>query len=220
MDVVLNRRLVLGWTLVGAALLGAGMVGAAQSAETPEVLIQRVATELMDAVKADPVLRNADTNRIMALVDAKLMPYVNFERMTASAVGRFWRQATAEQKMKLKAEFKTLLVRTYAGALSQVKNQTLTVKPSRANPSDNEVIVRSELRAAGKDAVQLDYRVEKADNSWKVYDFNVLGVWLVETYRGQFTQEINANGLDGLIDALVQRNRANATEGKTSGSKG
>jgi phospholipid transport system substrate-binding protein len=219
MDVVLNRRLVLGWTLAGAALLRVGMAGA-QSVETPEVLIQRVATELMDAVKADPVLRNGDTNRIMALVDAKLMPYVNFERMTASAVGRFWRQATAEQKMKLKAEFKTLLVRTYAGALSQVKNQTLMVKPSRANPGDNEVIVRSELRAAGKDAVQLDYRVEKADNSWKVYDFNVLGVWLVETYRGQFTQEINANGLDGLIDALVQRNRANATEGKTSGSKG
>ena len=124
------------------------------------------------------------------------------------------------QKQKLQAEFKTLLVRTYSGALSQVKDQTLVVKPLRANPGDTEVIVRSELRSPGKDPVQLDYRVEKTDAGWKVYDLNVLGVWLVETYRGQFAQEINAKGLDGLIAALAQRNRGNVTEKPPVGSKG
>ena len=191
----------------------------AQASESPEVLIQRVAAELIEAVKSDAALRNGDTGRVIALVDNRLLPHVNFTRMTASSVGRFWRQATPEQKQKLQAEFKTLLVRTYSGALSQVKDQTLVVKPLRANPGDTEVIVRSELRTPGRDPVQLDYRVEKTEAGWKVYDLNVLGVWLVETYRGQFAQEINAKGLDGLIAALAQRNRGNATEKPPIGSK-
>jgi phospholipid transport system substrate-binding protein len=191
----------------------------AQASESPEVLIQRVAAELIEAVKSDAALRNGDTGRVIALVDNRLLPHVNFTRMTAASVGRFWRQATPEQKQKLQAEFKTLLVRTYSGALSQVKDQTLVVKPLRANPGDTEVIVRSELRTPGRDPVQLDYRVEKTEAGWKVYDLNVLGVWLVETYRGQFAQEINAKGLDGLIAALAQRNRGNATEKPPIGSK-
>ena len=219
MSVAIDRRTALGWA-VAFSLAGLTGVARAQAAEGPEVLIQRVAAELIEAVRSDAALRNGDQSRVVALVDAKLMPHVNFMRMTASAVGRFWRQASQEQKQKLQSEFKTLLVRTYSGALSQVRDQTLVVKPLRANPGDTEVIVRSELRTPGKDPVQLDYRVEKTDAGWKVYDLNVLGVWLVETYRGQFAQEINAKGLDGLIAALAQRNRGNVTEKPPVGSKG
>ena len=218
MSVVIDRRTALAWA-VASSLAGWAGSALAQASESPEVLIQRVAAELIEAVKSDAALRNGDQTRVIALVDNRLLPHVNFTRMTASSVGRFWRQATPEQKQKLQAEFKTLLVRTYSGALSQVKDQTLVVKPLRANPGDTEVIVRSELRTPGRDPVQLDYRVEKTDAGWKVYDLNVLGVWLVETYRGQFAQEINAKGLDGLIAALAQRNRGNATEKPPIGSK-
>jgi len=218
MSVVIDRRTALAWA-VASSLAGFAGSAMAQASESPEVLIQRVAAELIEAVKSDAALRNGDTGRVIALVDNRLLPHVNFTRMTASSVGRFWRQATPEQKQKLQAEFKTLLVRTYSGALSQVKDQTLVVKPLRANPGDTEVIVRSELRTPGRDPVQLDYRVEKTETGWKVYDLNVLGVWLVETYRGQFAQEINAKGLDGLIAALAQRNRGNVTEKPPIGSK-
>lgn len=218
MSVVIDRRTALAWA-VASSLAGWAGSALAQASESPEVLIQRVAAELIEAVKSDAALRNGDQTRVIALVDNRLLPHVNFTRMTASSVGRFWRQATPEQKQKLQAEFKTLLVRTYSGALSQVKDQTLVVKPLRANPGDTEVIVRSELRTPGRDPVQLDYRVEKTEAGWKVYDLNVLGVWLVETYRGQFAQEINAKGLDGLIAALAQRNRGNATEKPPIGSK-
>jgi len=219
MSFAIDRRTALGWA-VAFSLTGMAAAAQAQAVEGPEVLIQRVAAELIEAVKSDVALRNGDQARVVALVDARLMPHVNFTRMTASAVGRFWRQATPEQKQKLQAEFKTLLVRTYSGALSQVKDQTLVVKPLRASPGDTEVVVRSELRTPGKDAVQLDYRVEKTEAGWKVYDLNVLGVWLVETYRGQFAQEINAKGIDGLIAALAQRNRGNAAEKPPAGAKG
>ena len=218
MSVVIDRRTALAWA-VASSLAGFAGSAMAQASESPEVLIQRVAAELIEAVKSDAALRNGDQTRVIALVDNRLLPHVNFTRMTAASVGRFWRQATPEQKQKLQAEFKTLLVRTYSGALSQVKDQTLVVKPLRANPGDTEVIVRSELRTPGRDPVQLDYRVEKTETGWKVYDLNVLGVWLVETYRGQFAQEINAKGLDGLIAALAQRNRGNATEKPPIGSK-
>lgn len=218
MSVVIDRRTALAWA-VASSLVGFAGSAMAQASESPEVLIQRVAAELIEAIKSDAALRNGDQTRVIALVDNRLLPHVNFTRMTAASVGRFWRQATPEQKQKLQAEFKTLLVRTYSGALSQVKDQTLVVKPLRANPGDTEVIVRSELRTPGRDPVQLDYRVEKTETGWKVYDLNVLGVWLVETYRGQFAQEINAKGLDGLIAALAQRNRGNAIEKPPIGSK-
>lgn len=176
--------------------------------EGPDTLIKRVATEVLDTVKADPTMQAGDLQKVMTLVDNKIMPNVNFERMTASAVGRFWRQASPEQQKQLQTEFKTLLVRTYSGALSQVKDQSLSFRPLRAAPTDTEVVVRSEVRGRG-DPVQLDYRLEKADSGWKIYDLNVMGVWLVETYRTQFAQEINANGIDGLIASLAKRNRTN-----------
>jgi phospholipid transport system substrate-binding protein len=145
--------------------------------------------------------------KIITLVDAKVLPHVNFQRMTASAVGRFWRQATPEQKSRLQDEFKLLLVRTYSGALTEVKDQTVQLKPVRFSPQDTEVVVRTEVRGRGE-PIQLDYRLEKADSGWKIYDVNVLGVWLVEQYRSSFAQEINASGIDGLIAKLAERNKS------------
>ncbi len=176
--------------------------------EAPDALIKRLSIDVLDKIKADKTVQAGDMTKVMSLVDSQIMPNVNFTRMTASAVGRSWRQATPEQQKKLQDEFKTLLIRTYSGALSQVKDQTISVKPLRAAAADTEVVVRTEVMGRG-DPVQLDYRLEKVGTGWKIYDLNVLGVWLVETYRTQFSQEINAKGIDGLIASLADRNKVN-----------
>jgi phospholipid transport system substrate-binding protein len=195
--------------LLATTALMFGLAAQALAAVAPDALVQRLSTEVIDAVKADPAIQAGDVAKVIALVDAKVLPYLNFERMTASAVGRFWRQATPEQKQKLQAEFKLLLVRTYAGALAQVKDQTVQLKPFRANAADAEVVVRTEVKGKG-DPIQLDYRMEKAGDSWKIYDVNVLGIWLVDQYRNSFAQEINAGGIDALITKLAERNKAAA----------
>ena len=184
---------------------------AAAAAQSPDQLINRLSNELLDAVRADKSIQAGDTKKVLALVDEKVVPYVSFQRMTSSAVGRYWRQATPEQQASLETEFKTLLMRTYAGALAQVKDQSVVIKPSRNSPEDEEQIVRTEVRGGGGDPVQLDYRVEKSPSvGWKIYDVNVLGVWLVENYRNSFAQEISKGGIDGLIAKLGERNKAAA----------
>ena len=214
----MNRR-ILGRFLpamLGLALLTSASFVRAAADEAPDAMIKRLSTEVLDAIKADKAIQAGDTNRVLALVDAKVMPNINFTRMTASTVGRNWRQATPEQKTRLQEEFKTLLVRTYSGALSQVREQTLNVKPLRAAAAgDNEVVVRTEVIGRG-DPVQLDYRMEKSPTGWKIYDLNVLGVWLVETYRTQFAEEISSKGVDGLIASLAQRNKSNTGDKKSS----
>ena len=179
--------------------------------EAPDVLIKRISTEVMDSIKADKAMQLGDIAKISALVDNQIMPNVNFTRMTAAAVGRNWRQATPDQQKRLQDEFKALLVRTYSGALSQVKDQSISVKPLRAAAADTEVVVRTEVLGRG-DPVQLDYRMEKSGSAWKIYDLNVLGVWMVETYRTQFAQEISAKGVDGLIATLAERNKSNSAK--------
>jgi phospholipid transport system substrate-binding protein len=179
----------------------------AQSAETPDAFIKRLSVDVLDTIKADKAIQGGDVSKISALVDTKIMPNVNFQRMTASSVGRSWRTATPEQQKRLQDEFKTLLMRTYSGALSEVKDQTIALKPLRMAPEDTEVTVRTEIKGRG-DPIALDYRLEKAGSSWKIYDLNVASVWLVETYRTQFAQEINANGVDGLIAKLAERNKS------------
>lgn len=182
--------------------------------EAPDVLIDRLTKDALDTIQADKSVQAGDVARIMELMDQKIMPYVDFQRMTASAVGPGWRQATPEQRKRLEAEFKTLLVRTYAGAMGQAKNLTFSVKPLRAAPDDTEVIVRTVIKGRG-DPVQLDYRLEKTPGvgaGWKIFNLNVLGVWLVDTYRTQFAQEINSKGIDGLITTLTERNKSNATK--------
>ena len=192
------------------ALAGAGAVHAAD--EAPDAMVQRLSTEVLDALRADKSIKAGDLDKVIALVDKTIMPNVNFRRMTAAAVGPGWRKASPEQQKRLQDEFKTLLVRTYAGALAQVSDQTINVKPLRSSPEDKDVLVRTEVRGRG-DPIQLDYWLEKTPGQgtgWKIYNLNVLGAWLVETYRSQFAREINAKGIDGLIDALAARNLSNA----------
>lgn len=196
-------------TWLASAAIAFGAASAQAQTKAPDVLIKEVSTDVLDAVKADKSIQAGDVQKIIGLVDQKVMPYVNFQRMTSAAVGRYWRQATPDQQKRLQEEFKILLVRTYSGALSQVKDQTVQLKPMRAGPNDSEVVVRTEVRGKG-DPIQLDYRLEKAADGWKIYDVNVLGIWLVENYRNSFAQEIGANGIDGLITKLAERNKAGA----------
>jgi phospholipid transport system substrate-binding protein len=201
-------RRVAQFLSLSVLLLGAATVRA--DAQAPDALIKEVSTDVIDSIKADKSIQSGSVNKILALVDAKVMPHVNFHRMTASAVGRFWRQATPEQQKRLEEEFKILLVRTYSGALAQVKDQTVQLKPMRGSANDPEVVVKTEVRGNG-DPIQLDYRLEKTADGWKIYDVNVLGVWLVENYRNSFAQEIGQNGIDGLIAKMAERNKAAAS---------
>jgi phospholipid transport system substrate-binding protein len=188
-------------------------VGPALAAdEAPDAFIKRITTETLDIIKADKSLRNGDVAKIIQLVDVKLMPHVNFRRMTALATGPAWRKATPDQQKRLQEEFKILLVRTYAGALSQVSDQVVVVKPLRAGQEDKNLVVNTEVRGKG-DPIQLDYRLEKTPGEgagWMIFDLNVLGVWLIENYRTQFTKEINTGGIDALIASLAARNKSNA----------
>ena len=177
--------------------------------EAPDALIKRLSTDVLESIRNDKAIRAGDMAKVVALVDSRIMPNVNFQRMTASDVGPAWRQASPEQQKRLQEEFKILLVRTYAGALAQVTDQTITMKPLRAAADDKEVLVRSEIKGGG-DAIQMDYRLEKTPGQgagWRIYNLNVLGVWLVETYRSQFAEEINAKGVEGLITTLTERNK-------------
>jgi phospholipid transport system substrate-binding protein len=213
MNRFLSRRSFSTLSLMAAVALG--MSGAVRAAEEPaDAFIKRVSSDILDSIKADKTIHNGDVNKIITLVDQRVMPNVNFLRMTASAVGPTWRQATPEQQKRLQEEFKILLVRTYSGALGQVSDQTIVVKPLRAAADDKEVMVKTEVRGKG-DPIQLDYRVEKsADGAWKVYNMNVMGIWLVENYKTQFAQEINTKGVDGLIASLADRNKTNARASK------
>ncbi len=203
-----SRRSFIATLTLAAALLPLGV----QAQEAPDALVMRISTDVIDSVKADKQIQSGDVGRILVLVDTKVMPSVNFKRMTASAVGKHWRQATPEQQQRLQDEFKLLLVRSYAGAMARVKDQTVQLKPMRGKPEDDEVVVRTEIRGGG-DPIQLDYRLEKSTGQWKIYDVNVLGVWLVENYRNSFSQEINAGGIDGLIAKLAEKNKAASGKG-------
>ena len=201
------RRALLGGM---AAVVLAHAPWAAAADEAPDALIGRLSNEVLDAVRKDSAIKAGDVHKLVVLVDRIILPHLDFKRMTAAAVGPGWRRASPEQQQRLQDEFKQLLVRTYAGALSEVSDLTIVVKPFRAAPGDKDVLVRSEVQGRG-DPIQLDYRLaQKPGEDWKIYNINVMGVWLVETYRSQFGAEINAKGVDGLIEALVARNKANA----------
>ncbi len=196
-------------TLLASAALALGLPLAAVTAnaavEAPDALIQRLSADLLEMIKSDPSLRGGDVGRISAVVDKEVMPHVNFRKMTSAAVGPQWRQANEAQREQLQQAFKSMLIRTYAGALSQVSDQKVVVKPLRAAPGDTDVLVRTEVHGKGE-PVQLDFRLErKGEEPWKVYNLNVLGVWMVETYRTQFAQELNKSGIDGLIQTLSSR---------------
>ncbi len=196
--------------LITAATLAisAGAFAAAPTGnEAPDVLVKRISQEVIDTAKADKDIQAGNQKKVMDLVETKILPYVDFQRMTSLAAGRFWREATPEQQKQLTAEFRTLLVFTYSGALSQIKNETVEFKPMRADAADQEVEVRSSVVVQRGEPVQLNYRLAKGPTGWKIFDINVLGAWLVETYKGNFAAEIGKHGIDGLIKTLAERNK-------------
>jgi len=180
--------------------------------EAPDVLVKRVSTDVIDSVKADKDIQAGNSQKIMDLVNSKILPYVDSDKMTSQAAGRYWRQATPEQQKQLAQEFRTLLVYTYAGALSQIKNETIEFKPFRADPADNDVVVKSQVNLTRGEPITLDYRLSKGAQGWKIYDINVLGAWLVQTYTSTFSSEISKSGIDGLIKRLRERNQQLASK--------
>ncbi|WP_395823234.1 phospholipid-binding protein MlaC [Collimonas sp.] len=176
--------------------------------EAPDALVKRISQDVLDTAKADKSVQGGNQQRILALVEEKIIPYVDFDRMTALAAGRFWRDATPDQQKQLIAQFRSLLIFTYAGALSQVRDQKIDFRPMRSDPADTDVEVRSQVIQPGREPIQLNYRMGKVGNSWKIYDVNVLGAWLVESYKGSFASEIGKSGIDGLIKVLSDKNKA------------
>jgi phospholipid transport system substrate-binding protein len=204
------KSLAMATALLAAGSASAQAPAAAPSATAiapPEALVRDLSNEVLATIKADKALASGDINRVQRLIDEKILPYVDFQKMTQLAVGRGWRQATPEQRVALTREFRSLLVRTYSGALSQVTDHQVQLRPFRAQPTDTDVLVRTSVVASRGDPIQLDYRLEKTDAGWKIYDVNILGVWLVENYKTQFASQINTGGVDSLIKTLTDRNK-------------
>lgn len=193
---------------LSAFFLSMFFAACAFAAEAPDLLVKRVTDEVLEIVAKDHAIRNGDTQKIIALVDAKVLPHFNFQRMTALALGREWRKADAGQKQRLVAEFRTLLVRTYANAFNSYSNQRVNFKPFRAAAADTDVLVRTEVLQPGSQPVQIDYSLELQDGAWKVYDVVVAGISLVTNYRNQFAQEIRDGGIEGLIANLAAKNKS------------
>ena len=197
--------------LAMATIAFATAAQAAPAVEAPDVLVKRISQDVIDTAKSDKAIQAGDIKRVTELVESKILPYVDFQRMTSLAAGRYWRDATPGQQKQLAAEFRTLLIYTYSGALSQIKNETVEFKPLRADPSDAEVEVRSQVNVARGEPMLLNDRVAKTPSGWKIYDINVLGAWLVETYKSSFASEISKGGIDGLIKTLQAKNKALAS---------
>jgi len=196
--------------IIALSFLSFTASGAPMDTSTPQGLIENVVGEVMGAVKADPAMQNGDKAKIRALVDAKILPQTDFERTTRLAMGLAWNKATPEQRAQIKEQFEMLLVNTYAGALAQVKDQTVTYKAAADSGSGNDAVVRSQINNSGG-PIELDYRLGKTAQGWKVYDLNVMGAWMIEAYRSQFRDIINQKGVDGLLQFLTDKNQAIAS---------
>ncbi len=187
--------------------LSVGFIASVHAQEAPDALIKRLSTEIIDAAKTDKSIQSGNRQRINDLVEVKVLPHINFERMTSLAVSKSWRTATPEQQKQLVTEFRTLLIHTYSGAITQIRDQRVEFKPFRSAPDDTEVEVKSLVIQTRGEPLQLSYRLEKTASGWKIFDINVLGAWLVETYKGSFSAEVNKNGVDGLIKTLTEKNK-------------
>ena len=191
-----------------AAMMLALMASApARADDSAESLVHQITADVIDTAKADKAIQAGDVNRVLALVEAKVMPHVNFEVITRSAVGPQWRTATPEQRTRLQAEFKTLLVRVYSGALTQLRDNTVEITKTLPVPGGTQLIVQSEVRGKGE-PIKLDYRLDKYGQDWKIIDVNIGGLWLVTNYRSQFAAELGKGGIDGLINTLAERNKS------------
>lgn len=180
----------------------------------PDALVKSVTNDVLQIVRTDKDIQSGSTQRAIQLIEQKVLPHFDFVHMTRLAVGKDWRSASPDQQKALAVEFKNLLVRTYSNALTSYKEQTVDFKPFKMQPSESDVLVRSEIKQPGGKPVQLDYNLSKEASGWKVYDVIIAGVSLVTNYREQFAQEVRAGGVDGLIKSLRKRN-AELAAGKT-----
>jgi phospholipid transport system substrate-binding protein len=214
-SILLLRRAILLGTFASAAILSAQEAAAAGAAPRgdmpPDALVQSVSTDVIESIKTDPGLRSGDFDKLQRLIDDKVAPYVDFERMTRLSVGPGWRGATPEQRQALVQEFRAYVLHTYSGALSRVTDERVKVWPFRGHPDETDVMVRTEVVPSNGNPLQLDYRVEKTGGGWKIYDVTILGVSLVETFRNSFASVVSQSGVDGLIRALADRNKQLAT---------
>ena len=194
------RKIMMGLVLCGAQVL-------AWAETAPDAFVLQLSTEVIDAVKADKAIQAGDVGRIRALVDSKVVPHVNLQRMVVKSVGPQWRSASPDQQKRLTEEFKTYLINTYAGALTQVRDQSVKLRPVRTGANPNEVVIGTDVVGKG-DPIQLDYRLEKAGDAWKIFDFNVLGLWATESFRNQFARDLSSGGIDALIERLAEKNKS------------
>jgi len=200
-------RIVKRITLALVAASTLSFAGYAAAQEAPDVLVKRISEDVMNVAKNDKDIQNGNPRKIQQVVDEKILPYVDFQRMTSLAAGRYWRDATPDQQKQLTTEFRSLLMYTYSGAISQIRDQKIEYRPLRADPSDTEVVVNTQVVQPRGEPIQLSYRLAKSAGGWKIYDMNVLGAWLVETYKGSFAAEIGKSGVDGLIKTLADKNK-------------
>ncbi len=207
-------------TALSVAALSFAAHAIAADIEAPDALVKRISQEVLDIAKVDKDIQGGNQKRVLQVVEEKILPSVDFQKMTSLAAGRFWRDATPEQQKQLTTEFRSLLVYTYSGAISQVRDQKVQFKPMRAAAGDTDVEVRSEVMQSRGEPIMINYRLEKAAGAWKIYDVNVLGAWLVESYKSTFSAEITKGGIDGLIKALSDKNKklaaATAAKNKTA----
>lgn len=192
---------------IALAACSVAFMNPAAAQEAPDAMIRRISQEVQDIAKSDKGIQGGNMSRMVTVVEEKILPYVDFERMTSLAAGRFWRQATPEQQKQLIEQFRSLLIYTYSGALSQVRDQKIEFRPLKLNPADTDVEVRSRVIQPQGEPILLNYRVEKTAAGWKMYDVNVMGAWLVEAYKGTFATEIGKGGIDGLIKTLADKNK-------------
>ncbi|ARP93071.1 MlaC/ttg2D family ABC transporter substrate-binding protein [Bordetella genomosp. 13] len=204
----LMQRLFLACTLLVAAAAQAQGTGKPDPNGAPDQFVLAAANQALAVLKSDNHVKSGDLTRINQVVDQYVLPYVDFQKTTRLAAGRYWRQATPQQRTALADAFRGTLIRTYSGALANVDNNTtINLLPFRGDAKSDDVVVRSTISQSNGQPVQVDYRLGKEAQGWRIYDLNVEGIWLIENYRNQFAQQINQNGIDGLIAALNQRNR-------------
>lgn len=205
--------------LACCVLAAASLPASLRAQQDPQELVRHISRQVLETARADPAIQRGDRQRIQQLVARVILPHVDTRRMTALAVGRYWQQATAAQQERLSTEFRDLLVHVYSGAIAQVRDKELVFLPTRGDPASGEVEVRSQVvQKNGAEPIELNYRMARGQDGWKIYDLSVLGIWLVQSYRESFAREINRTGIDGLIEALAQKNQQLAATAAAPGN--
>lgn len=202
------KRLLVPFVSVFTVLAFTGTAQAQQAtdASSPDALVKTVVNDVMATVRSDKDMQAGNLGKITALVEQKILPNANFGKTTQISMGRNWSKATPEQQKIITDEFKTLLIRTYAGAIAQIRDQQVQFRPYRGTAEDTDATIRTQVINKGE-PIQMDYRLEKTPQGWKVYDINVLGAWLTEAYKGSFNTIVTQQGVDGVIKTLQDRNR-------------